>query len=90
MTKMSNYDDSPIVPTYFKNSWYHPLPTERAKWREAIEYELESMKQKNVWKLVNRNEIPEYKHAIPMKWVYNIKTDERYRARLVVLGFRQV
>ena len=46
------------------------MPTAILKWREAITDELESMKEKKVWYLVERYTLPQYKYPIPMKWVF--------------------
>ena len=61
------------------------------KWRNALEDEMESMKQKQVWKLV---ELSKRRKAIRNRWVLTIKrkadgTIERYKARLVAKGYTQ-
>jgi len=64
---------------------------ERSQWEKAMEAEMRSLKENNVWDLV---ELPKGKKAIGSKWVYKVKTGadglmERYKARLVAQGFSQ-
>ena len=62
------------------------------RWREAMKYELQAQENNNTWTAVS---LPLGKCAIGCKWVYRIKynadgTVERYKARLVILGNKQV
>ncbi|CAL9026013.1 unnamed protein product, partial [Prunus brigantina] len=62
-----------------------------AKWIDAMHDELKSMKQNEVWDLV---ELPEGCKQVGCKWVFKTKCDsngniERYKARLVAKGFTQ-
>nr|GEX94923.1 putative zinc finger, CCHC-type [Tanacetum cinerariifolium] len=62
-----------------------------ARWREAMEDELNSMSKNNVWELA---ELPKGAKPIGCKWVYKTKLDpnrnvERYKARLVAKGYTQ-
>ncbi|KAJ1695814.1 hypothetical protein LUZ63_012512 [Rhynchospora breviuscula] len=61
-------------------------------WREAMKTEINALERNATWTL---EELPRNKVAIGCKWVYRIKYHadgrvERYKARLVVLGNRQV
>ena len=61
------------------------------KWIDAMEDELKSMKDNDVWDLV---QLPEGAKPIGYKWVFKTKRDssgniERYKARLVAKGFTQ-
>ena len=60
-------------------------------WIEAMNQEFDTLTKMNTWKLVK---LPKDRKAIRVKWVYDIKTNsdgeiERYRARLVAMGFFQ-
>ncbi|CAJ2666407.1 unnamed protein product [Trifolium pratense] len=60
-------------------------------WYDAMKDEMNSMKNNNVWDLV---ELPNGMKAIGCKWVFKTKRDslgsiERYKARLVAKGFTQ-
>ncbi|CAA7020467.1 unnamed protein product [Microthlaspi erraticum] len=74
------------APIFFKDAVVYK------KWREAMLAEIEALDLNGTWDLV---ELPKGKTAIGCKWVYTIKfradgTLERYKARLVALGNRQV
>ena len=61
------------------------------KWRNALEDEMESMKENQVWKLV---ELPKRRKVIGNRWVLTIKrktdgTIVRYKARPVEKGYTQ-
>ena len=61
------------------------------RWRQAINEEIQSLLSKNTWELVD---LPPGVKTLPVKWVFKIKRDatgaiERFKARLVVKGFRQ-
>ena len=64
---------------------------ENSQWQKAMETEMQSLKENNVWDLV---ELPKDRKVIGSKWVYKVKTGadgliERYKARLVAQGFSQ-
>ena len=90
-------------PNYYGVQWSHlsaiqsePVSIEEAtncpdssKWIQAMETEMKSLKDNDVWKLVD---LPPGKKAIGSKWVYKVKkgadgSTERYKARLVAQGF---
>lgn len=61
-------------------------------WRLAMRSELDALERNNTWELVS---LPPDKKPIGCKWVFriNYKSDgtiERYKARLVILGNKQV
>ncbi|GKC56778.1 putative RNA-directed DNA polymerase, partial [Tanacetum coccineum] len=63
----------------------------KKEWFEAMEDEMNSLHEKNTFKLVK---LPKGKRALKKKWVYKLNTEEhtsrsRYKARLVVKGFSQ-
>lgn len=62
--------------------------SEKSKWQAAIDEELESMRTKNVFSQVTH--IPHDRKPVGSRWVFTIKSDGRYRARLVAQGFSQV
>lgn len=76
-----------------------PLTVEEAlsgeqalEWQHAMEEEYQSLLEHGTWELVD---CPNGVKPIPAKWVFKIKRDasgniERYKARLVVKGFKQV
>ena len=81
-------DHNPKEPLTVKDAFASP---DREKWQSAMKKEMESLKDNNVWELV---ELPKDRKAVGSKWVYKVKTDadssvERYKARLVAQGFSQ-
>jgi Reverse transcriptase (RNA-dependent DNA polymerase) len=48
------------------------------------------MKEKKVWKISKKNEMPLSRKLIGNRWVYALKDDGRYRARTVAKGFSQI
>jgi hypothetical protein len=77
-------------PTSFREAWDHPDPESREKWREAIRKEFHDMINKGVWRYVRKGTIPGNKRLIGCKWVFKVKSNGVYRARLVALGYSQV
>ena len=64
---------------------------EQSKWLKAMKNEVQSLKDNDVWELV---ELPDGRKAVGSKWVYKVRTGadgsiECYKARLVVQGFSQ-
>ncbi|KAJ4769803.1 Retroelement pol polyprotein-like [Rhynchospora pubera] len=62
------------------------------KWREAMRDEIDALERNGTWTMEN---LPPGKTAIGCKWVYRVKYHadgrvERYKARLVALGNRQI
>ena len=75
-------------PTSFEEAMRSP---NSSKWFSAMEDELKSMSDNEVWDL---KEIPKGAKTVGCKWVYKTKRDsrgnvERYKARLVAKGFTQ-
>ena len=65
--------------------------SEKAEWMQAMETEMKSLKENDVWELV---ELPTGRKTVGSKWVYKVKTGahgsvERYKARLVAQGYTQ-
>jgi len=84
------YKQIPIEPTTFHEAYYHPDPEQQEKWREAIKKEFRDMQRRGVWKKVRRTTVPQNWRCIKCKWVFKIKRDGTFRARLVACGYSQV
>ena len=48
------------------------------------------MIERGVWRKTDRKKIPNNRRLIGNKWVFKIKRDDTYRARLVALGYSQI
>ena len=76
------------------NTWKEAMsmPSEHMqKWKEAAREELDTLKDKDTWSEMSRNDMEKGKRPLPVKWVFKYKLDasgylERYKARLCVRG----
>ena len=76
------------TPTTFSDACASPI---KAKWKAAMESEMKSLQENDVWDLV---QLPPGKKTVGCKWVYKTKTGadgsvERHKARLVAQGYTQ-
>ncbi|KAJ2932939.1 hypothetical protein H1R20_g4172, partial [Candolleomyces eurysporus] len=60
---------------------------EQREWRKAMSEEIDALKGRRVFDLV---ELPHGRKAIKGRWVFDIKSDGRKRARYVAKGFSQI
>ena len=74
----------------FGRFWHSSVEEERNNWQMAIRKEIKSMIDRGVWRKVDRKNIPNNRRLIGNKWVFKIKRDGTYRARLVALGYSQI
>lgn len=61
---------------------------DKDKWKKAIEDELKSLKDNGVWKLVDKEKAAN-KNILSNRWVFRVKENGTYKARLVVRGNEQ-
>ena len=70
---------------------YHDMTrlpiAEQKEWQDACLRELEALKRRNVFELVQH---PSGRKVIKNRWVFDVKSDGRKCARLVAKGFSQV
>ncbi len=57
------------------------------EWAEACQYEMDALSKNDTWELVN---LPPGRKAVKSKWVFKLKADGCFRARLVAKGFMQI
>jgi Reverse transcriptase (RNA-dependent DNA polymerase) len=74
----------------YREAWDNKCEWQRNRWREAIEKELNKMNQQNVWTVIKRDAMEKGRKCIKYKWVFDIKRDGIFRARLVACGYSQV
>jgi hypothetical protein len=65
-----------------------------AKWKAALEKEMQSCVEQKVWTLMPRSSLPKGANVLPCKEVFKIKVDEQgrvaqHKARFTPKGFRQ-
>ena len=69
--------------------------SDRAKWKDSIIDEMESLTDNHTWELVRKEELDDMPNIIDTKWVFKVKRDatgklEKYKSRLCARGFNQV
>ena len=87
---ISAVTSGPTEPKTFQEAWHYPVESERNSWRAAIRKEIRSMIERGVWRKTDRKKIPNNRRLIGNKWVFKIKRNGTYRARLVALGYSQI
>ena len=87
---ISAVTSGPTEPKTFQEAWHYPIENERERWRIAIRSKIRSMIERGVWRKTDRKKIPSNRRLIGNKWVFKIKRDGTYRARLVALGYSQI
>ena len=77
-------------PDLFEEAWDHECPWQRKKWREAILKELKKMRERIVWRKIKLADKPADRRLVKCKWIFEIKRNGVFRARLVACGYSQV
>ena len=80
----------PTEPKTFQEAWHYPIENDRNNWRTTIRKGNKSMINRGVWRKTDRAQIPKNRRLIGNKWVFKIKRDGTYKARLVALGYSQI
>jgi hypothetical protein len=79
-----------MEPKKYDDAWNHREKLQQAKWRDVIMKEFTDMKQQKVWKKIKRCDMPKDHHCVKSRWVFIIKRDGSFRARLVACGYSQI
>ena len=87
---ISAVTSGPTEPKTFQEAWHYPIENDRDDWRSAIRKEIRSMINRGVWRKTDRAKLPKNRRLIGNKWVFKIKRDVMYRARLVALRYSQI
>ena len=87
---ISAVTSGPTEPKTFQEAWHYPIEKESNNWRAAIRKVIRSMIERGAWRKADRKKIPSNRRLIGNKWVFKIKRDSTYRARLVALGYSQI
>ena len=80
----------PDEPQSLQEAWWDPDLISREKLREAIRLEFKKMLDMGVWRHVKRNDRPNDRRLVGCRWVFKVKRNGVYRARLVAKGFSQI
>ena len=73
----------PDEPPSFQGALCDPDLISREKWRAAIRLEFKKMLDMGVWRHVKRNDHPNYCRLVGCRWVFKVKRNGVYHARLV-------
>jgi hypothetical protein len=82
--------DNSGEPTKFHEAYNHPEPDLRVKLRKVICKDFEDMKNKGLWELIPKEKTSERRICVKSKWLFKIKRNGIFRARLVAYGYGQV
>jgi hypothetical protein len=55
--------------------------------KEAIEKELNEMTKRGVWEVIDEKDVPNDQRCIKNKWIFKVKRNGVFRARLVACGY---
>ena len=80
----------PDEPQSLQEAWWDPDLISREKWREAIHLEFKKMLDMGVWRHVKRNDHSNDHRLVGCRWVFKVKRNGVYHARLVAKGFSQI
>ena len=80
----------PDEPQSFQENWWDPDLVAREKWQEAICLEFKKMLDMGVWRHVKRRDHPNVHRLVGCRWVFKVKRNGVYCARLVAKGFSQI
>ena len=80
----------PDEPQSFQEAWWDPDLISREKWREAICLEFKKMLDIGVWRYVKRIDHPNDHRLVGCRWVFKVKRNGVYHARLVAKGFSKI
>ncbi len=83
-------DEIDDTPATFQQAWHHPSPEKREKWRDAIRLEFKQMIRNGVWRKKGLDTLPSNRKGIGTKWIFKVKKNGVYRARLVAKGYNQI
>ena len=71
-------------------TYLEAIKSENAKfWIDAMNQEIQNMFDKKVWRRITKKDIPKDKKLIGCRWVFKLKDNGVFRARLVALGYSQ-
>ena len=90
MVLVGGTDESYKSPVRFNDAWFNENSLLRLKWRAAINKEFENMEKNNVWRVIKKTDVPENRRLLGAKWVFKVKKNGVFKARLVAQGFSQI
>ena len=87
----TNLESSPNIPLMKpQEAWHHEDEEIRNKWREALCKEFRDMICRGVWRQMKKNDVPKGRTLVRHKWVFKVKKNGNFWARLVEKGYAQI
>lgn len=81
-----NINFSKVVPNSYREA---VESNEKVEWLKAMQNEYDCLMKNDTWNLIDIKNVPSDEKIIQVKWVFKIKSDNSFKARLVVLGYQQ-
>jgi hypothetical protein len=78
------------LPTTYQEAYNYKDARIKERWRKAIKKELDSMIKLKVWTKIKKKEVPIGRICVKTKWVFMVKRNGIFRARLVACGYSQI
>ena len=79
-----------MKPETYDEAVNYPDERIQARWKMAIAKEKLDFKNRSVMKRMKKKDIPPGRKCIKCKWIFDVKRDGRFRARLVACGYSQI
>ena len=80
----------PTEPQTFQQAWWHPDLTARATWWDGTSLEFNKMISIGIWRKVGSTSIPSGRRLVGCHWLFKIKCNGVYQARLAANEFSQI
>jgi hypothetical protein len=77
-------------PTTYEEAINNEQKEDKIKWKSAIDKDLKEMEKRGVWEIIYEKDIPINRRCIKNKWIFEVKTNGIFQARLVACGYSQV
>ena len=78
------------IPERFQDAWHHPDSKMRDKRRQGIRKEFKNMIMRGVWRVMPKHKMPKDRRCVKCRWVFEVKRNGVFRARLVACGYSQI
>jgi hypothetical protein len=77
-------------PTIYEEAINSEQKEDQINWKNVINKELKEMEKRGVWEIIDEKDIPINRRCIKNKWIFKVKRNGNFRARLVAYGYSQV
>jgi hypothetical protein len=77
-------------PTTYEESINSEQKENQINWKNAINKDLKEMEKRGVWEIIDEKNILINRRCIKNKWIFKVKRNGIFRARLLACGYSQV